>query len=84
MTDIQKLPAAKLADQCTKWFRLNRKSRREVGWIELLRSLFTLIFPEVRYDQLLISESEIFEHLQLFFNTCVSFQYDCSYPARRL
>ena len=72
-----------LGQQCRKWFKLNRKARREALWMQLFKELFKSIFPEVPYGQLLIAEAEMFEHFQLFFNTSVSYQYMCAYPARK-
>ena len=67
-----------------EWFKLNRKARREVLWMQLFKELFKNIIPEIPYGQLLITEGEMFEHFQLFFNTSVSYQYICGYPAREI
>jgi hypothetical protein len=70
-----------LCEQCKKWYRLQRKARREAVWVQLFKDLFKNIFPEIPYSQLLVSESDMFEHFQLFFNTSVACQYLPHYPA---
>jgi hypothetical protein len=63
-----------LYEQCKKWYKLHRKARREAGWQSLFKNLFKIIFPEISYSQIIIAETDMFEHFQLFFNTSVTCQ----------
>jgi hypothetical protein len=59
---------------CRKWFAINKKIRKESNWDELYSFLFTLIFPDINADQLLISQNQLFDSFQILLSSAFTWQ----------